>query len=191
MRGTSGSSMPSGRSLRTLETASRTSVTARSIGVPIWNSTMRYASPSIATDVMRLTLPTLATAPSTFCTICVSISGGAAPGCDTLTRDAREGDVRAQIDGQADEGHHAHEGQHDEQHHGHHRMVDRPGRNVFHALSGATADALAFAQEGASRGDDALIARRGRRQITMPSAVALDTRTVRRSTMFLSVRTNT
>ena len=35
---TCGSKMPCGRSARTLDTASRTSVTARSIGVPIWNS---------------------------------------------------------------------------------------------------------------------------------------------------------
>jgi len=84
-RWTIGSWMPSGRSARTFDTASRTSVTARSIGVPIWNSMPTSAEPSIAVDSMCFTPPMLATAPSIFWMICVSISGGAAPGCETLT----------------------------------------------------------------------------------------------------------
>jgi hypothetical protein len=43
------------------------------------------AAPSSATEVMFFTLPTLATEPSIFCRICVSISVGAAPGWLTLT----------------------------------------------------------------------------------------------------------
>ena len=85
MRRTIGSRIPSGSSLRTRATASRTSLTARSTGVPIWNSTVIIAWPSIAREVMCLTLPMLATAPSIFCMICASISLGAAPGCTTMT----------------------------------------------------------------------------------------------------------
>ncbi len=72
--------MPSGRSERTFATASRTSVTARSIGVPIWNSRKILTEPSMIYVVMLRTLPMLAMDPSTFWAIWVSISVGAAPG---------------------------------------------------------------------------------------------------------------
>ena len=77
--------IPCGRSLRTLATASRTSVTARSIGVPIWNSRPMLTDPSTIYVVMLRTLPMLAIEPSTFCAICVSISVGAAPGWEMET----------------------------------------------------------------------------------------------------------
>ena len=68
-----------------METASRTSVTARSMGVPIWNSMSVCAEPSLAMEEMLRTLPMPATAPSTFCRIWVSISEGAAPGWEIET----------------------------------------------------------------------------------------------------------
>src|SRR6185437_14982653 len=85
MRVTVGSWMPCGRSTRTLATASRTSATARSIGVPMLNCTKTRDWPSIASEVMLSMLPTLATAASTFCMICVSTSCGEAPCCSTCT----------------------------------------------------------------------------------------------------------
>ena len=85
MRATTGSWMPGGRSTRTLETASRTSATARSIGVPMANSMNTRDCPSIASEVMLSMLPMLATAASTFCMIWVSISCGDAPGWETST----------------------------------------------------------------------------------------------------------
>ena len=66
-------------------TASRTSLRARSTGVPISNSTEVKEPPSDARELMVRTPDTPRTAPSTFCVICVSISGGAAPGWDTWT----------------------------------------------------------------------------------------------------------
>jgi hypothetical protein len=55
------------------------------MGVQIWNSMPMLTSPSMIQVVMLRTLPMLAIEPSTFCAICVSISVGAAPGCETLT----------------------------------------------------------------------------------------------------------
>src|SRR5579862_85610 len=72
--------MPCGSWTRTLATASRTSATARSMGVPSSNCTKMNAEPSTAQEVMLSRLPMPAIAPSTFCSTCVSISCGAAPG---------------------------------------------------------------------------------------------------------------
>ena len=77
--------MPCGSCERTLETASRTSATARSIGVPMLNWIEMLASPSGAHEVMLSMLPMPATAPSTFCITCVSRSCGDAPGCSIVT----------------------------------------------------------------------------------------------------------
>ncbi len=85
IRETVGSWMPAGRSTRTLATASRTSATARSIGVPMLNWTKTRDWPSIASEVMLSMLPTPATAASTFCMIWVSTSWGEAPGWYTWT----------------------------------------------------------------------------------------------------------
>ncbi len=60
--------------------ASRTSATARSMGVPISNCTIMFAWPSTAQEVMLSMLPMPATAPSIFCITCASSSCGAAPG---------------------------------------------------------------------------------------------------------------
>jgi hypothetical protein len=80
MRWTVGSWIPCGRSTRTFATASRTSATARSIGVPMLNCTKVRDWPSIASETMLSMLPTPATAPSIFCMIWVSTSWGEAPG---------------------------------------------------------------------------------------------------------------
>ncbi len=77
--------MPCGSCTRTLATASRTSATARSIGVPSSNCTKMKAWPSTDQEVMLSMLPMPAMAPSTFCSTCVSISCGAAPGCSMVT----------------------------------------------------------------------------------------------------------
>ena len=91
-----GSRIPCGSSPRTRATASRTSVVARSTGVPIWNSTKIIAWPSVAREVMFLTLPTVAIEPSTFCKTWVSISVGAAPGTpiNTCTNGAETSGLR-------------------------------------------------------------------------------------------------
>src|SRR5580700_9136292 len=74
-----------GSCTRTLETASRTSATARSIGVPMLNWIEMLAWPSGAQEVMLSMLPMPATAPSTFWMTCVSSSCGEAPGCAMVT----------------------------------------------------------------------------------------------------------
>ena len=53
--------------------------------MPISNSTEVNDPPSEARELIVRTPETPRTAPSTFCVICVSISGGAAPGCETCT----------------------------------------------------------------------------------------------------------
>src|SRR3546814_10132940 len=84
-RFTTGSRMPSGRSERILDTASRTSFTARSTGVPNWNCTIVDDDPSVTVEVMSLTLPIEAIADSTRWVIWVSISVGTAPGWEAIT----------------------------------------------------------------------------------------------------------
>ena len=84
--------------------------------------------------VMLRTLPMLAIEPSTFCAIWVSISVGAAPGCEMLTSTSGKDDVRIQVDRQADERDDAEEEQHHEQHDRRDRMADGPGGDVLHDL---------------------------------------------------------
>ena len=94
--------------------------------------------PSVASEMMFLTLPILETEPSTFCSTCVSISVGAAPG--TLIEHLHEGrgDIRIERDRQADERDDAEHRQHREQHQREDRMRDRPGGDASHgALTAA------------------------------------------------------
>ena len=104
--------MPSGRSLRIFATASRTSLTARSTGVPIWNSTNTFVKPSIARELD------------------VAHAADAGDGAFDLLRhlrldlarrgtrlrhrhgDQRERDVGIEVDGQPDERHDAEEPEH-------------------------------------------------------------------------------
>ena len=64
--------------------ASRTSLTARSVGVPIANWTNVLELPSRIVELISSIPLTPRTAASTFCVTCVSISLGAAPGCEML-----------------------------------------------------------------------------------------------------------
>ncbi len=75
--------MPSGKSQRMFDTASRTSFTTRSIGVPIVNWTNVFDTPSRTDELISSTPDIPRTAASIFCVTCVSSSVGAAPGCDT------------------------------------------------------------------------------------------------------------
>ena len=84
-RVTCGSRMPLGSDPRTCEIASRTSLVARSTGVSIVNWTNIWTSPSVIVVLISSTPSRLRTAASTFCAICVSISTGAAPGCEMST----------------------------------------------------------------------------------------------------------
>ena len=65
--------------------ALRTSLTARSVGVPIWNWTKVWLLPSLTVLSISSTPLTPRIAVSTRCVTCVSISFGAAPGCATET----------------------------------------------------------------------------------------------------------
>ena len=77
--------MPSGRLLRICEIALRTSLTARSVGVPSWNCTKVVLLPSRTVLLISSTPVMPRIADSTRWVTCVSISFGAAPGCDTET----------------------------------------------------------------------------------------------------------
>jgi len=77
--------MPSGKSLRIWAIASRMSLTARSVGVPIWNWMNVWLLPSRTELSISSTPVTPRTAASTFWVIWVSISLGAAPGCEMTT----------------------------------------------------------------------------------------------------------
>ncbi len=80
-----GSRIPSGRLPRICPIALRTSLTARSVGVPIWNWTKVWLLPSRIELSISSTPFTPRIADSTRCVTCVSISSGAAPGCETET----------------------------------------------------------------------------------------------------------
>src|SRR5215471_16195832 len=80
-----GSLIEPGSSPRTRVTASRTSLTARSMSLPKMNSTEVADVPSVTVDMMCVTSPTVATAFSTMRVTCVSSSAGAAPGSPTVT----------------------------------------------------------------------------------------------------------
>src|SRR3990167_2547586 len=77
--------MPSGRSLRIWSTAFLTSLTASLASVPIVNWAKVLLPPSEAVDWISSTPLIERIAASTFWVIWVSISGGAAPGCEMLT----------------------------------------------------------------------------------------------------------
>ena len=81
---TCGCKMPCGRSERILAMASRTSLTARSIGVPMANCTMVRLLPSETVLFTSSTPVMLRTAASTRCVTWFSSSSGAAPGCATM-----------------------------------------------------------------------------------------------------------
>ena len=85
MRTVCGSRMPSGSWLRICDTASRTSFTARSTGVPIANCTKVLELPSLTVDEISSTPLMPRTAASIRWVTCVSISVGAAPGWVTIT----------------------------------------------------------------------------------------------------------
>ena len=100
---------------------------------------------------MFLTLPTLATAAFDLLDdLRLDFGRGGARLIDR-DLDQRKGDVRAQVDGQADEGDHAHEEQHHEQHHRRHRVPDRPRRNVLDHLRACCAVCGAISTASPSR----------------------------------------
>ena len=83
-RPTCGSRMPSGRSPRIWVIASRMSLTARSIGVPRSSWTTVCELPSLTLELIS-SMPSIErTAASTRWVTWVSISVGAAPGCEML-----------------------------------------------------------------------------------------------------------
>ena len=81
MRCVIGSSIVRGSSARMRETASLTSLTARSVGTPSSNWITVVELPSTTVELMCLTPVMPATASSTFLVTCVSSSDGAAPAC--------------------------------------------------------------------------------------------------------------
>src|SRR4051794_9867107 len=85
MRLTSGSSMARGRSVRTLVTASLTSLSARSALTSSQNSIAVLDVPSVTVDWMCLTPAMPETESSILRVTCVSSSDGAAPDWVTLT----------------------------------------------------------------------------------------------------------
>ena len=93
-----GSRIPSGRSLRIWVTASRRSLTARSVGVPMSNWTKVSLLPSRTELLISSTPLTERAAASTFCVIWFSISVGAAPGCEMTDRGGRKIDVGVVVD---------------------------------------------------------------------------------------------
>ena len=74
-----GSLIVRGSSWRTFATASFTSLTARSVLVPSWNSMVVIEDPSVMDDLMCLIFETPATESSTLFVTWVSSSTGAAP----------------------------------------------------------------------------------------------------------------
>jgi len=81
---------------------------------------------------MLRTLPMLEIDPSTFCAICVSSSVGAAARLRDIDAHQGKGDIRTQIDRQADERNYAEKEQHHEQDDGDDGMAYRPSRNISH-----------------------------------------------------------
>jgi hypothetical protein len=77
--------MPSGRSPRIWSIAALTSLTARSVGVPILNWTKVLLLPSRTSELISSTPSTPRTAASTFWVTWLTISDGAAPGCEMVT----------------------------------------------------------------------------------------------------------
>ncbi len=131
-RCTCGSRMPCGRSARTRAMASRTSVTARSIGVPILNSTMIK---HISFGNVGLLVVNIADAGNRAFHFLRDLRlhfRGRGAGLRNIDVDCREGNIRIQVDRQANEGDGAQEKQHHEQHNGRHRVANRPGGNVLH-----------------------------------------------------------
>ena len=90
--------------------------------------------PSTIYVVILRTLPMLEIEPSTFCAICVSISVGAAPGCEMIDVHERIGDIGVQIDRQANKGDDAEKEQHHEQHDRRDGVANGPGGNILHEL---------------------------------------------------------
>ncbi len=135
MRWVTGSSMERGSSPLILATASLTSLSARSVSRPIWNSMTVCDEPSFTDETMCLTPVIEDTASSTRFVTWLSSSARRGARLRDRNSDHRHVDVREPRHGHVQKREHTERAEHHEEHERRDRLADGPGGDIHGLLT--------------------------------------------------------